>query len=500
MKFFQNKSSLKLNIIFNSIYQIFMLLVPLLTAPYVSRVLLEGQIGSYSYSTSIVYYFTTVAAFGFLDYGTIVIAKNRNDKEARAKLYYGIFYCKILLTMAVLAVYYILVGCDVFFSPNYPENTMLIYAVLGLNIFSTMFDMTFFFQGMENFLTICLRNFLVKVVNIICIFVFVRGSSDFLAYVIIMVLSTVFSALITFLSAPRYVGRPIFRELHLLTHFKRSFFYFLPLICMSITTYFPKTCLGLMNGDPVSSAYFEQADRVINIVVSAISSVNSVLLCRMSYLYATKNEKEITKKNYQTLELYLLLAIPALMGIVAVNPFFTPGFFGDAYQGSVSLVYLLAPRILFAPLYAILGAIYFIPQGKTRTRNLLYLFSCCSNILLSLLLIYLMGAKGAALAYMLSELLTAFLFAFLARKGISYSRLATNFIKIFDAAFLMFLLCIGCETFLQGRLSSIGIALVSVAIGTVAYGSFLLLFRESMTFSVAGNLLGKIKNLARRKK
>lgn len=487
------KSSLKLNVIFNSIYQVFMLIVPLLTAPYISRVLLEGQIGSYSYSNSLVYYFTMFAAFGFLDYGTMVIAKVRHNKESCSTLFYELFYCKAILTIVSLILYYILVGCNAFFSSNYPESTTLVYAIFGLNIFSTMFDMTFFFQGMENFLTICIRNFIVKILNVICIFVFVKNPSDFLSYVLIMTISTFFSALITFFTALKYAGRPQFKHLYIWSHFTKSFFYFIPLICFAVITYFPKTCLGIVDSNPINSAYFEQADRVIGIIVSAISSVNSVLLSRMSYLYATKNEEEIKKKIYQTLELYLLLAIPAFWGILAINSYFTPGFFGESYRQSIPLICLMAPRILFSPLYAILGAIYYIPQGKTFLRNLFYILSCLINIVLCLILTFFLSVQGTALAYMLSEVITAFVFIFFARNHIFFTYLKSSFIKIFDASLIMFLLCLLIEHLLTNTFSSIIVALFAILCGAFFYGVLLLVFREEMACQIARGFLKKIK-------
>jgi O-antigen/teichoic acid export membrane protein len=494
----KSTKNFKVNLIFNSIYQIFMLIVPFITAPYVSRVLLESQVGAYSYSTSIVYYFTSFAAFGFLDYGTLVISKNRDDKAKYSKLFYELLICKFILTFLSLLVYAVIVGFNGLYSTSYPENTQIIYVILGLNILSTAFDVTFLFQGLERFVSLCLRNAFIKLINIILIFTLVRTSADFQNYVIIMVSCTLLSTLITFANIPFLCKKPSFKDIHILQHFKGSLAFFIPLFCLAVMSYFPKTILGIFGKDSVQSGYFEQADRLIGIINSAISSLNSILLSRMAYLYATKNEEEIKRKSVQTLNLYLLLAIPAILGLISINRYFTTGFFGDKYENCIPLVYIMAPRILFTPFYAIIGAIYFIPRGEILKRNIFYISGTAFNILVCSLLSYFFQTYGAAAGYMIAEGFMAILFYHFSRKNFDYKALLTPFSKIFDAALIMFVVLYFVSSPIANHFSGLVTSFIMIAIGGIVYGLCLILFKEKMSYSIFMKYLKKAQSILKR--
>lgn len=493
------QKNLKLNIVFNAIYQIFVLIVPFITSPYISRVLLPEGIGSYSLALSWVTYFSTVAAFGFLDYGTTVLAKNRSDKQKSSELFWQLLAAKTIFTLLVFAVYVIMVLSGVFASGSYPLNTKLVFLLLGSNILVNAFDASYLFQGFENFGQLCLRNFVVRLLNMILIFVLVRTKNDYIRYIAIMGGSNLLLGLFSFVGIHKMVSFVKPKKLNLLHHIKESFIYFIP---MASATFFPivsKTFIGLFVKDASQSGYYEQADKLITLIITMVNSVDAIMMSRMSYLYANHDERQIQEKTKKSLLFYLLLSIPAFLGLLVINPFFTIGFFGNDYQPSIALVYILAVKVLFAPLTALLGAIYYVPKGKIWRRNIFYIIALAVNILSNFILIGIYKTTGACIASVLTEVILVVLFVSYASRDVSIFRITKESLpKIIDAALFMVIVCMGVSSLLASRISPILTAIVTIAIGGTIYVLFLVFAKEEMVTQYLGFYKEKLASVLRR--
>ena len=175
--------SLKKNYIFNVTYQIILLIAPLVTAPYISRVLLAEGVGLYSFSYSIVSYFVLVATLGTTTFGQRAISYVQNDKEARSRAFWELFIFRFILSVVTL-VAYVPISLTVF------HENYLIYLILGLNVLNVAVDVTWFFQGLEDFGKTVFRNIIFKILSIVAIFIFVKEQSDLPWYVFFMVIFT----------------------------------------------------------------------------------------------------------------------------------------------------------------------------------------------------------------------------------------------------------------------------------------------------------------------
>ena len=180
--------SLKINFIYLVLYKAFIVLVPLIVAPYVSRILGKELIGEYSYWMSLIGYFTLIADFGLDDYGSRMIAKKRDNKEEYSKIFYEIMACRLLLGALLLIIFFSLT-----FSSVFGENNIVIFTILSLHIIGTSLSSFSLFSGLEKFKEITIRTVIVKLLLVILIFLFVRKKDDFINYIIIyafVVLST----------------------------------------------------------------------------------------------------------------------------------------------------------------------------------------------------------------------------------------------------------------------------------------------------------------------
>lgn len=204
------KDKLKINIIFNTIYQIIVLIIPFITSPYISRTLLPVGLGSYSFSFAYVNYFIIFTDFGFNSYGTVKIAKAKasGDKEAYSKVFWELFWIKIILFIINMIIYFGLTLSDFIYSDQYPLNTKFIYALMGLFILGQGLDLTSLFQGLEKFDSLCIRNLIVKLGVLIFIFIFIKNENDYWKYVLIMAGSHLLSSLIMFPVAFKNLDKP----------------------------------------------------------------------------------------------------------------------------------------------------------------------------------------------------------------------------------------------------------------------------------------------------
>lgn len=492
--------NLKANLIFNVVYQVLVLITPFIVSPYVARVLLPAGQGSYSYGNSIVSYFCLAAGLGFANYGTIAISKCRDDRKKYSSIIWEMLIGKGLLTGVVLLLYLALLFGGVLVSPGYPLNTLEVYLVFGLLILFNAADVTFIFQGLENFSSLCYRNIFIKVLNIALIFLFVRQSTDYMNYVIVMTVCSVVSAASTLLILPRNVTRAPVSWRNVFLHLRQSLAFFVPTIAMTLSPLLSKTLLGSLVVDPDISGYYESADKLVSIVTAVIASVNAVLLSRMSYLYEQKDEKAIRHLTAKINELYLVLALPAFFGILAVNPFFTPAFFGDAFASSIPLVTLLAPKILLQPIYNIVISIYYLPNGKVSITSVFLVVGMAFNLLATYLLTTYFSAVGTALASSLTDLLLVALYLGFAHKDFRFFTAGDAFWKSFDASLLMFLVCFFVSQLLSSRLSGLFVSILMIVLGGLTYGLLLLLFRETLVVNNVRLVWNKIRSLLHRRK
>ena len=502
------KNNLKINVIFNAAYQILILFVSLVTTPYISTVFTSDIVGSYSYAYSVSQYFSLAADFGFTMYGTAMIAQVRGKKEKETRLFWGIIYSKAILDAALILLYFILAFSGCFYNDNYPLNDFKIYLCLILPTIGYLVDTTFLFQGKEKFVSLCARNLILKVVCTILIFVLVKSPSDYLIYVLIMGLSYFLTGFVSMIGTPFLIGKPqkiSTKELGL--HFKKSFAFFIPNIATCIYTIASKTLLGAIGGNSIQSGYFEQADKLVGVVVTIINSLSTIIMSRMAYLYANKKYDEIKQKTNRVLQIYCLLSLPCFLGLLVVNDYLTLGFLGNNFEGSIDLVYILSLKILFTPAYGIIGSIYYIPNNDLRKRNVFLIIAAIFNLIANSIMVHFLSAIGAAIASVLTEGLIFGLFWAGSRKKIDLQTLPREWIICLDASLLMFITLVFSKeiilAFISTCLVSMGIMsdriifFVSAAVisflGLCIYCFFLLLFKEKFAVDILKTIREKLK-------
>lgn len=486
----QVQTSMSSNIMFNTIYNVLVLLIPLITIPYVSRSLTSSGVGSFSYASSLVTYFAAFAQFGFTEYGSYLLAKHRNDRAKTSELFYELFAVRITITCFVLAIYLGLVNSNFLYSSDFELNDRRVFNALSLFIVGGCLEINFLYMGLENFKTISIRSIIVRILNFVAIIVFIKGPNDYFKYVLIMSLSSAASGLSMFVFIHKYLNRPHFHKFNPMKHVAGCLPFLIPYLATIFLPLVSKTVLGSMLGNANASGDYEVADKLLNVVYSIVSASSAVALSRMSFLYAQKDYKEINAKVKETLQFYSILALPCFFGLMGINKYFIPGFFGEDYIGAVNILYILGPKILLSPFYAILGSVYYVPKGKTWLRSIFLVAGLLINLGLSIVFTKLFSQTGAALASTLTELVLVILFVGFAGKQINYKGAASTFVKALDASLIMFVAIFGIGKLLEGRFGNLVLFLILLVLGGLIYAICMMLFREE----TVNKLMKRFKN------
>ena len=244
------KKNVAKNYLFNLFYQILIMIIPLITTPYLSRVLGAENIGIYGYTLSITTYFILFGSLGVAMYGQREIAYLQDKPKERAKAFYEILLMRFITLGVSLLVFY--------FSFCLRGEYKTYYLILIFEIIANSLDISWFFQGMEEFKKTVFRNTLVKFISVICIFLFVKTSSDLNKYFMIYVFSNFFGNLTLWLYLPKYSEKVKFRDLKIFKHLKPTIWLFIPQVATQIYTVLDKTMIGSIVVDKAEVGYMNK--------------------------------------------------------------------------------------------------------------------------------------------------------------------------------------------------------------------------------------------------
>lgn len=399
----KNKDRLLSNIVFNTLYQILSLITPLITAPYISRVLGAEGVGTCSYATSLVTYFTIFAALGTSSYGIREIARKRENKEDYSKSFWEIELITIFSSSICLALWGIVIAV-------YAE--MRIYLlILSFNIVATLLDIHWLYNGLEKFKYTISINSLVKILSIVAIFVFVKNPEDTYIYVLIQSGATLFGNLSMWLFLPRVLTKTKISLKNFKVHLKNTFAYFVPTIATSIYTIVDKTMIGWFTQSKTENGFYEQATKLVTFVKTlSFVGIIGVISPRMSFLYKLEDKEKIQKFFNLTLEVVLTLTIASAFGLFGVAENFVPIFFGEGYDKTVLLIWILCPIIIIIGLSNMMGNLYYTPSGKRLQSAKYLIIGSLINLILNLILIPFISSIGAAIASIIAELVITALY------------------------------------------------------------------------------------------
>lgn len=474
--------SLKRNYIYNVSFQIFSLLTPLITTPYVSRVLGADGVGTYSYIHSIATYFALFAALGLSSYGLREVSRVRDNRRRASRLFYELTIMRLATTLISFLAYFLFIVAT--------GSDMKLYLAMSFVILTVGADCTWFFQAMENFKSLVIRNFLVKFLSIACIFLFVRSENDLILYTVIQTGCIFVSNLVLFPQLKQWLVPVSWRRFRFRRHMKETLVYFIPTIATSVYTVLDRTMIGVITHDMTENGFYEQAHKIVNILLTVITSLNVVVGVRTSYLFGQNKEEEIRGHIRDTFRFMYMIAFPMCAGLIACADLFAPEFFGVEYTAVAPMLKMFAPLLFIIGTSNVLGTLYLTPSGQRARSNRAIIAGACTNLVLNLLLIPRFGGTGAVIASVLAELVISGLYLWFSHAFISAWQLLGMALRYGVFAGIMFI-----PTYLLGEIlpARATTTLVQIAAGVVVYAALLILCRDPAWKACQAMLKKKLK-------
>lgn len=391
--------SIKKNYIFNTVYQILSICTPLITAPYLSRTLGADGIGIQSYTNSIVSYFLLIAVLGSTTFGQRKIASDRNNKEVLSQSFWEIVFFRFFTVSITLVAYVIFL----FFNTKY----MTIYIISAINIVNVFVDITWFYQGIEDFPKIVFRNCIVRIAQIMAIFIFIKSPNDLTLYVFLLAIFTVIANIWTWVYVPQYVNKP--QHIHILSNLKDMLLLFLPTIATQVYLVLDKSMIGIITDSTYQNGCYEQSEKIARMALTIVTSAAAVILPRVANLYNNGEKKRAVEYIYKGYRFVWMLALPIMFGLIAISNVFVPVFFGTGYELAEILLPIFSVLVVAVSLSYVSGYAFLIPIGMQNIYTIVVCVSALANFILNVCLIPHIGATGAAIASVTAEVLGAVL-------------------------------------------------------------------------------------------
>ena len=483
------EKSIKKNYIFNLIYQILLLLIPFITTPYLSRILGPEGIGLYSYSSSIVTYFVLVATLGTATFGQRKISYVQADKEERSRAFWELFIFRLVTSTITLAIYLVI------FTVVLHENT-IIYIILALNIVNIVFDVSWFLQGLEEFGKTVIINIVFKILSLVSIFVFVKTANDLYIYILIMAASTVIGSGLIWLYLPKYLCKV--RGIRPFKDLKGILQLFIPTVAIQIYTVLDKSMIGWFTDSNVENGYYEQAEKIVKMALTVVTSLGMVMIPRIAKKYAEKDDDSIKHYLYRSYRFVWLMAIPMFFGLIAVTDIFVPIFLGDGYEKCCILIPIFSGLLFFIGLNNVTGLQFLVPTSRQNIFTITVLIGAFLNCTLNLILIPKFYSIGACISSVIAEcaiMIAGFVYV-KKTKQFALKPIFTCMWKYLIAGVLMFGLLILIKYFLPATVWAL---IVLVIIGIIFYFIMLFIMRDEFFMGILIKFLLILKKIFGRK-
>lgn len=453
------------NYLYNVIYQILLLLVPLITVPYISRVLGPELVGINSYTNSWMTFFMLVGQMGIALYGNREVAYHRENPIERSKIFWGIELLQVITITCALIAY---LGAVLLFSTTFKEYFLL----QSFWIIAAGVDVSWYFMGVENFQRIVFRNMLVKLASVALIFLVVKGNNDLGKYIALLGLSNLVGNLTLWPYLKDEIKWVPISTWHPFRHFYPALLLFVPTITTQVYLVVNRLMLGRMSTQS-QLGQFQYTDQIIKVILAVVTASGQVMLPHIANKFSKGDVKGIRDSLYNSFDFITAIAIPMMFGIMAIAKQFAPWFLGKQFNDAGILMMIEAPVILFIGWSNVTGTQYLMPINRTKEYTVSVTVGAVINVIANLFLIALWGARGATLATDISEFTVAAVQLVYIRQTISRRKLFGQMWKYLLSGGIMFIIIYRLAMIMNMTIPNLAI---EVIIGAVIYiiGIFIL--------------------------
>lgn len=473
--------SVRTNYLYNLIYQITAILLPLITMPYVSRVLGPQGVGTNSLTNANTQYFMLLGTLGITMYATKKIATVRENRRKLRQTFWEIFSIQFIGCMISYIIFVLVLGIR--------SSLGLYYMLQGFFILSSAIDISWYFVGIEDFKNASIRSFLVKIISVFLIFIFVKDSNDLWQYILINSLTMFIGQFVMWI----YVDKSTFSfksldKLKLRRHITPILVLFIPQVATQIYTVLDKTMLGVFS-PTVEVGYYDQSQKIVRILLTILTSLGTVMMPRIASLIS-KNQHDIVKNTLKkSFTIISFLAIPIAFGIMGVSDRFIPMFFGYDYLSVIPLLKISSILVIIIGVGNVFGTQYMIAVGKNKEYTISVCVGAVVNFILNLILIPKFSALGAVIATVSAELSIALIQLWYSREIVDISWIKETY-KYWISGIVMLIIVYFLG---EGTYRNIFILARQIIIGCVVYFGTLILLKDNIIKNSFNLLKSKLK-------
>lgn len=391
------KENVKINFIYQLAYQILTVLLPMLTSPYIARVLGADGLGVYSYTYSIVSYFVMIAKLGLHNYGNRCVASVRDDEEKLNQTFsdlYSLHAIISIITMAAYSIYVVVLGGEY----------KTIFIIQGFYLIGQLLDINWFYFGIEKFKLTVTRNTVIKIFTVAAVFLFVKTKDDVWKYVLILAAGSAISESLVWLFVRRYVKfvKPNMQSYK--HHIAPMAVLFIPSIAVSVYKVMDKIMLGSMSST-FEVGLYENAEKIINICLGFVTALGTVMLPRMSNLVANGHIKESKQMVQKSAHFILILSYAMCFGLVGISRVFPTVFWGEEFEPCGMLLIGLAISLPFTAIANVARTQILIPQHRDKEFVIAVCVGAAVNFIVNFICIPKWNALGAVVGTICAEVI-----------------------------------------------------------------------------------------------
>jgi len=469
------KKSIKLNFIMNTILTMSSFIFPLITFPYVSRVLLPAGTGKVSMATSVITYFSMFAQLGIPTYGIRACAKVRDDRNELSKVAQELLLINIIMSIISYVVLFVLL----FSVPKFRCEKEL-YVVLSFSIILTAIGMEWLYKALEQYTYITVRSVIFKFIALIGMFFLIHKQTDYIVYGGITIFAASASNILNLINAYKYIYLKPIGNYNFRRHLKPVLVFFAMSCATVIYTNLDTVMLGFMATD-TDVGYYNAAVKIKGILVSIVTSLGTVLLPRVSYYIQRGEVKEFRRITRKALNFVLLMAMPLLIYFIYFAKEGIIFLSGNDYVGSIVPMQVIMPTLLLIGITNILGIQILVPTGREKIVLYSEIVGAIVDIIINALLIPAYASTGAAIGTLIAEF-AVFVVQYRALKNEVYDAFKQiHFIKIMIALVLGSLASLWLKGLDWGNFVTL---VISAILFFGVYGVTLLIFKEEMILEI----------------
>ncbi|MBU3108883.1 flippase [Clostridium gasigenes] len=473
------------NYIYNTVYQIMMLLIPLITMPYITRIFTKDQIGVQVYTLTIVTYFMLFGMLGMQLYANRQVAYIRDNKDVLTKTFWSLYATQIVTCLISLVLYYLYVGFLV-------NNYVMIYIIQGLNILCVLLDVSWLFMGLEDFKKVVIRNTIVKLVGLGAIFIFVRSSEDLLLYIILTILVNILGMISMWFYVPKYVGKISVDFKIVKSTIKPLLKLFLPQIATQVYLLLSKTMIGALSST-AEVALYEYSQKIVRMILALITSIGVVLMPRVSNIIAKGRHDEVAKIIEKTFKFVSYIAMPMAIGLMCISQILVSWFFGEDFKEAGILTSVSSVIIIAVSWANIIGIQYLIAIKQENKYTVSILISAGVNLLMNAILIKAYGALGAVISLVVAEFVGVIIQFFLVRKELNVKNMLLGVVKYFVAAIIMGIIIIPIGIIIKNGIIA---NIIQATLGAIVYGLIMFIIKDEVQKEIFNGIISIVKKKA----